>query len=90
MRANGLKGRKTLVVYLTAGDPSSLILSSMLSFPRASICSSWEFQNEHPKYDGPTIRESYRRALKNGVTMEKAFEKGFPQTKSFSHILNWP
>lgn len=84
VRTDRLKGRRTLTIYLTAGDPlafSDPVIDALVS----SDIDLFELgiPNEHPKYDGPTIRESYKRALENGVTVEKVFEiiKNFPSNK---------
>lgn len=81
MRAKEIRGRKMLVIYLTAGDPL-IFSSSIVDVIASSGADLFELgiPNEHPKYDGPTIRASYKRALRNGTTLEKAFRiiKDFP------------
>ncbi|MEM1515182.1 MAG: tryptophan synthase subunit alpha [Thermoproteota archaeon] len=68
-----LKKRKVLMVYLTAGDPyfNDDVIRTL------SECGIRVFEFgipfARPKYDGPTIRASYKRALKSGVTLEETF-----------------
>ncbi len=82
MQTDRPRGRRKLVAYVTAGDPLvfsivDVLISSGIDLFELGIPS------EHPKYDGPAIRKSYRRALERGVTLEKAFEiiEGFPSSK---------
>ena len=69
---NALKS-KVLVAYLTAGDPCvDCKIVDVLSKCGVDI---FEFgiPTVKPKYDGLTIKASFKRALKNGVTIEKSF-----------------
>ena len=68
-----LRARKALVVYLTVGDP--LVWNERVM--RALTSSGVDlFELGIPatmaKYDGPSIRASYKRALKSGVDIEHA------------------
>lgn len=73
----GLSGafrNKVLMVYLTAGDPyvNSWVIETL------SECGVDIFEfgipTAKPKYDGLTIKASYRRAIESGVTLEKSFQ----------------
>ena len=68
----GLK--KSLVAYITVGDP--LFLSSVIDAMLSNGVDVLELglPTRTPKYDGPTIRASYKRALDNGVDAEGALE----------------
>ncbi len=74
-----LKNR-VLTVYLTVGDP--YVNNKIVKVLAESGVDLFEFgfPTNKPKYDGLTIRASFKRALKNGVTVEKAFSiiKDFP------------
>lgn len=65
--------RKVLMVYLTAGDPyfDNNVIRAL------SECGVRIFELgiplARPKYDGPTIRASYKRALKSGATLDGVF-----------------
>lgn len=65
--------RRTLMVYLTAGDPyvNDEVVETL------SSCGIRVFEFgiplASPKYDGPIIRMSYKRALENGVSLEGVF-----------------
>lgn len=68
-----LKGR-VLVAYLTAGDP-------YVDWEAVNILSEggvdiFEFgiPTAKPKYDGLTIKASYKRALEGGATLERSFQ----------------
>jgi len=64
---------KVLVAYLTAGDPYAN--SEIVEVLAKCGVDIFEFgiPTTKPKYDGLTIKASYKRALKNGVTVEKSF-----------------
>ncbi|MEM2320471.1 MAG: tryptophan synthase subunit alpha [Candidatus Bathyarchaeia archaeon] len=68
----GLK-RKVLMVYLTAGDP----YVSGDTVRAISECGVRIFEFgiplARPKYDGPTIRASYKRVLENYTALEEIF-----------------
>lgn len=65
--------RKVLMVYLTAGDP--YVNGDILSILSECGVRIFEFgvPLACPKYDGPIIRMSYKRALENGITLERVF-----------------
>lgn len=69
---NTLKS-KVLVAYLTAGDPC--VDSELVDVLSKSGVDIFEFgiPTVKPKYDGLTIKASYKRALQNGATVEKSF-----------------
>ncbi|MEM3546438.1 MAG: tryptophan synthase subunit alpha [Candidatus Bathyarchaeia archaeon] len=64
---------KVLVAYLTAGDP--YVNSEIVDVLSECGVDIFEFgiPTVKPKYDGLTIRASYKRALRNGATVEKSF-----------------
>ncbi|MEM2676911.1 MAG: tryptophan synthase subunit alpha [Candidatus Bathyarchaeia archaeon] len=64
---------KVLVAYLTAGDP--YVNSEIVDVLSKCGVDIFEFgiPTVKPKYDGLTIKASYKRALKNGATVEKSF-----------------
>lgn len=81
MRGNirgNLKNR-VLVAYLTAGDP--YVDGEVVSALSKCGVNIFEFglPTTKPKYDGPAIKASHKRALESGATMERAFSiiKGF-------------
>ncbi|MEM1540802.1 MAG: tryptophan synthase subunit alpha [Candidatus Bathyarchaeia archaeon] len=69
---NALKG-KVLVAYLTVGDPC--VNGEIVDVLSKSGVDIFEFgiPTVKPKYDGLTIKASYKRALQNGATVEKSF-----------------
>ncbi|MBS7640099.1 MAG: tryptophan synthase subunit alpha [Candidatus Bathyarchaeia archaeon] len=71
---SGAFRKRVLMVYLTAGDPyvDSWVIET-LSEHGVDI---FEFgiPTARPKYDGLTIKASYRRAIESGVTLEKSFQ----------------
>ena len=69
-----LRRGKTLTAYLTLGDP----LTSDKTIIEALTASGVDIfelgiPTTKPKYDGPVIRASHKRALEKGVTIDKAF-----------------
>ena len=68
--------KSALVTFITAGDPDfNLSKKILLNLPNAGadlIEIGVPFSD--PMADGPIIQKSYKRALKNGVTLEKVLE----------------
>lgn len=63
---------KVLMVYLTAGDP--YVNDEVVNTISKCGADIFEFglPTKKPKYDGLTIKASYKRALENGAIMERA------------------
>ena len=83
--------KSALVTFITAGDPDfNLSKKILLNLPNAGadlIEIGVPFSD--PMADGPIIQKSYKRALKNGVTLEKVLElvKKFRKTNNFTPII---
>ena len=83
--------KSALVTFITAGDPDfNLSKKILLNLPNAGadlIEIGVPFSD--PMADGPIIQKSYKRALKNGVTLEKVLElvKQFRKTNNFTPII---
>jgi len=62
------------MVYLTAGDPLTTC-KELIKVLTASGVDLIELgiPTKNPKYDGPVIRASHKRAINAGITVEKAF-----------------
>jgi tryptophan synthase alpha chain len=69
------RGRKALVVFITAGYPDLAATRRMiLEFDRIGVdCVELGIPFSDPMADGPVIQESSQAALKKGVTLEKVF-----------------
>ncbi len=81
---NTLKGQKTLVIFLTLGDPT---LEKTLTYTRVLIDVADILELGVPtssgKYDGPVIRSSYKHAIIGGASIESSlkFFKEVPTEK---------
>ncbi len=69
------KGKKALILFVTAGDPdmktSERIISELFRAGADIVEIGVPFSD--PLADGPTIQESFTRALKSGVNLNKIF-----------------
>jgi tryptophan synthase alpha chain len=70
-----LRNKRTLTAYLTVGDPltSDKTIIEALTISGVDIF-ELGIPTNMPKYDGPVIRASHKRALEKGVTTDKAFK----------------
>ena len=81
-----LSNQSGLITFITAGDPNlNLTKDILFSLPKAGadiIEIGVPFSD--PMADGPIIQKSYKRALKNGVNLDKVLNlvKGFRETKN--------
>lgn len=71
MKAHGAQGRKTLVAYVTAGDPHLQFTHDIIVELEKTGVDIIELgvPFSHPVGDGPTIQRSAKRALENQVSM---------------------
>lgn len=69
------KNRTAFMPFVTAGDPDLNFTRELLIELNNAGCHLVElgFPYSDPIADGPVIQESYTRALKNGVTVDKIF-----------------
>jgi tryptophan synthase alpha chain len=79
-----LRNKRVLMIYLTIGDPL-LFDRNVIEALTSQGIEVFELgvPTDKPKYDGPTIRASHRRALSNGITMDTVFKliREFPERK---------
>ena len=86
-----LSNQSGLITFITAGDPNlNLTKDILFSLPKAGadiIEIGIPFSD--PMADGPIIQKSYKRALKNGVNLDKVLNlvKGFRQTNNHTPII---
>ena len=83
--------KSALVTFITAGDPdlnsSTKILQNLPKAGADIIEIGVPFSD--PMADGPIIQKSYKRALKNGITLEKVLEivKKFRKKNNYTPII---
>ena len=72
---NILMEQKTLIIFLTLGDPS---LEKTLTYTKVLLDGADILELGVPsglgKYDGPVIRSSYKRAMRGGTTVDSALK----------------
>jgi tryptophan synthase alpha chain len=85
-----LRSRRALIVYLTVGDP--LVWNGKIIGALASSTDIFELgiPTKRPKYDGPAVRASYKRALQSGLDERSAIllagKKGLRDSIVFTYF----
>jgi tryptophan synthase alpha chain len=74
-RNNLKQGKKSLILFLTAGDPDLDTTERLIPdiFDAGADLIEIGVPFSDPLADGPTIQESFTKALKKGVTLKKIF-----------------
>ncbi len=83
-----ISGRKAVVLFVTAGDPSWEVTKELLWFAqKAGVdCIEVGVPFSDPLADGPTIQASSYRSVIKGVTLEQIFKNIVQERKNGLHI----